>query len=126
ASYFQDFGGSGENYSLFQHAAEYVVTEIMLGASLRDGYEFLRELGFNEQLAWTRAGRHKFGFIDTSDLGDILKPAMYFTHEQTVRNLSSADRQKLLVGKINVAELLSIPEYKGRWTLETLTDVLGA
>ncbi len=126
ATYFQDYGGSEENYSIFQHAAEYAVTGVMLKGSLRKGFEFLRELGFNKQLAWTRASRHKFGFRDTQNPGDIFKPAMYFTHERVIKNLSDTERTKLLVGKIKATELDVVTGYKGRWPLEVLTAIIGA
>jgi hypothetical protein len=128
ASYMQDYGGSEPNNSLYQHAAEYVVTDVCRKGSLRDGVEYLISIGFPEKLAWQRAVRHKFGFVDTSRPGDIMKPAMYFANSQKIKALSDDEKMRLMVGKISIEELPAYPEYRGRFSQEELTEFfnLGA
>ena len=71
------------------------------------------ELGFSKELAWQRSVRHKFGFTDTKKPGDIMKPAMYFYHEQKIKALTDDERWRLFMGKIRIEELKDYPEYKG-------------
>lgn len=118
----QDYALGTRQSSLFQHAVEYAATEIGLHGSLRDVYDFMRECGFSALLAWQRAARHKFGWIDTRRPGDLMKPAMYFFHEQQVLKLSVAERYRLFTGKIRLDELSIYPEYRGRVSLQTLRD----
>lgn len=125
ATFMQDHGGAELNYSFFQHAAEYVVTKTCLEGSLRDAVTHLISLGFPQKLAWQRAVRHKFGFIDSSRPGDIMKPAMYFAHSQKIGQLSPANRLKLFMGKIALNELDSFPEYQGLWTREQLNQIFN-
>jgi hypothetical protein len=113
ASFWQDYGGSERNYSGFQHAAEYQVTAVMLEGSLRDGYDYLRNLGFDRDLAYLRAARHKYGFIETRKPGDIMKPAMYFAWIQKIRRLTDDQRLRLMVGKIRLEDLPQQPYYRG-------------
>ncbi len=120
ATYCQDYTGENGSASLFQHAAEYSATEVALKGSLRDTIEYLREIGFSKELAWQRAVRHKFGWIDTSRPGDIMKPSMYFYHEQIIEQLNSEERYRLFVGKINLDELNEYPSYDGIIPLEKL------
>lgn len=113
AAYMQDYYGNNGEGSLYQHAAEYAATEIGLKGSLRDIYDFFMELGFSKELAWQRSVRHKFGFTDTKKPGDIMKPAMYFYHEQKIKALTDDERWRLFMGKIRIEELKDYPEYKG-------------
>lgn len=113
ASFMQDFHSRGENYSLFQHAAEYRASSIGLSGSLRDIVDFFISIGFTKTLAWQRAVRHKFGFVDTEKPGDIMKPAMYFYNEMKIKKLTTEEIIRLFVGKICVDDLPAIREYKG-------------
>lgn len=120
ACYFQDTYGDRGNSSLFQHAAEYLVTEVCLDGSLRDAVEFLQELGFSKELAWQRASRHKFGFHDTSLPGDIMKPSMYFYNEFRVQQLTDDERYRLLSGKLHYDSLKDVSAYKGKFSRDKL------
>ncbi len=122
ATYFQDYTGKFGEASLFQHAAEYAVTEVGVKFSFREMFNYLVDIGFNEELAWQRAIRHKFGFIDTSKPGDIMKPSMYFYHQQKIKSLSDDEKLRLLVGKISLADLNNFPEYRGKISKEKLVD----
>jgi len=120
ATYCQDYAGENGHSSLFQHAAEYAMTEVSLNGSLRDVTDYLENIGFSKELAWQRAIRHKFGFIDTSNPGDIMKPSMYFYHEQRIKILSREEKYKLFIGKIAKDQLDSYPEYMGLIPLNKL------
>ena len=74
------------------------------------------------ELSWKRASRHKFGFVDTSLAGDILKPAMYYANSAKIDNLTTNERLRLFVGKINLHQLNEYSEYIGRWPAQTLQD----
>lgn len=125
AALMQDMGGKEVNNSRFQHAAEYTVTEVCRNGSLREAIEYLKSIGFPQKLAWQRAVRHKYGFMDTSCRGDIMKPAMYFAHSQKINDLSKEDRLKLFVGKIAIDDLSLYPEYRGIWSREKLSQVFN-
>lgn len=120
ASWCQDH--ANDDNGMAQHAMEYLVTEVALNGSLRDIYNSLRDLGMSSELAWKRACRHKFGFVDTSQTGDILKPAMYFANELKVDKLTTNERVKLFIGKINQDELIDYPNYRGLWPAEQLIN----
>lgn len=122
ATYFHDFGSELGELSMFQHASEYVITDIALSRSLREMIEFLIEIGSSKENAWKRAVRHKFGFIDTRQAGDIMKPSMYFFHQQKIANLTDDERLRLLVGKIPLDDLRHYPTYFGRIPLQTLKE----
>lgn len=122
ATYCQDYAGKGGHVSLFQHAAEYAVTTVGLRSSLADMIDYLQDLGFSKELAWQRAIRHKFGWIDTAQPGDIMKPSMYFYHQEIIKRLTDAERYRLFVGKISVDELDQYPTYKGIIPLEKLQE----
>lgn len=122
AAYCQDYAGLNGRSSLFQHAAEYAVTQVGLEGSLRDVIEFLESVGFSKELAWQRAVRHKFGFVDTSQPGDIMKPSMYFYHEQIIKQLSADEKYRLFVGKISVNQLKLFTSYRGLIPLEKLKE----
>jgi hypothetical protein len=109
----QDTYGECGDASLFQHATEYTATEIGLKSSLRQMIEYFCDIGFTKELAWQRAIRHKFGFVDTSQSGDIMKPSMYFYTEQKLKNLQMNDLLKLFVGKISLKEIHTIKKYSG-------------
>ena len=120
ASWCQD--NTNDDNGLAQHAMEYVATSVGLdGGSLRDIYDCFREYGASDELAWKRASRHKFGFIDTSVGGDIVKPAMYYANELKVGELSASEKLRLFVGKISLGELSTYPEYLGRWSGDQIT-----
>jgi len=120
ASFMQDYGGHEPNHSRFQHAAEYAVTDVCRNGSLRDAVEYLVSIGFPTKLAWQRAVRHKFGFMNTARPGDIMKPAMYFAYEQQIKQLSDDEQFRLFVGKISLSDLPMYPAYTGRWSKEEL------
>ncbi len=122
ASSLQDYGDSTGAASLYQHAAEYVVTKVCLQGSMRDAYDFFIGLGFSADLAWQRAIRHKFGMTDTSLPGDNMKPSMYFYWEQKIKVLRDDEKLRLFVGKISVEELESYPEYNGKISIEKLRE----
>lgn len=114
AAYYQAYTGKNGQSSLFQEAAEFAMTEISLKKSLRETILFLQNIGFSPELAWQRAIRHKFGFIDSSQPGDIMKPSMYFYHQQLVKNLTAEERYRLFCGKISLKELKDYPQYQGK------------
>jgi hypothetical protein len=105
-----------------QHAIEYVASAAGLKGSLRDVYDCMRELGMSVDLAWKRACRHKFGFVNTGEPGDILKPAMYFANEEKVSQLSASEKLRLFIGKISLDELEGHPRYYGRWDEDVITQ----
>lgn len=124
ATLMHDTGKNGYA-SRFQHAAEYIASRIGMEGSLRDIYEYFLSIGFNNDLAWERAVRHKFGFIKTREGGDILKPAMYFAHSQVIQKLSSAELLRLFVGKISLSDLIYHKEYRGSIEKDKLIQFYG-
>lgn len=118
ASWCQDHTNSDNG--LAQHAMEYVASSVGLQGSLRDIYDAMCDFGMESELAWKRASRHKFGFVDTSLPGDILKPAMYFDNEMKVDRLSTDEKLRLFVGKIHQEELGDHPTYTGLWSAEQI------
>lgn len=122
ASYMQDYYGERGDASLFQHAAEYNASLVGLNGSLRDIFDYFRSLGFNKKIAWQRAARHKFGFIDTGKPGDIIKPAMYFHHEQKIKELPEERRWILFSGKESMKRLGRLAEYRGIIPLPKLKE----
>jgi len=119
ATLMSDTGGNG-HAAEFQHAAEYISSKIGLDGSLRDIFNYLKSIGFNDDLAWQRASRHKFGFIDTGKPGDILKPAIYFSNAEKLKKLTKDEIIRLFIGRISASELDNYPEYKGRIVLNKL------
>ncbi len=107
---------------LAQHAAEYVGSAIGMNGTLRNIYDYMVDIGMSKELAWKRAARHKFGFIDTKESGDIMKPAMYYAGETKVANLSRDEKLRLFVGKIGFADLPRYPAYTGRWSGDELVS----
>jgi len=122
ACYLQDTHGEHGDLSIYQHAAEYAATAISLTGSLRDVIEYFMSIGFGAELAWQRAIRHKFGFKDTSLPGDIMKPAMYFCHENKIVDLSADEILKLFVGKIAISDLPNIEKYSGKFSKQQIQD----
>lgn len=122
ASFVQDYKKGKPTSSLFQHAAEYAATEVALKGSFRDVFEYLKSIGFDDDNAWKRGIRHKYGFIDTSLPGDIVKPSMYFYNEEKIRNLKTENIQALFVGKITIDEINSYRPYKGKFELDIMTS----
>lgn len=118
ASWCQD--NTNDDNGAAQHAMEYVASSVGLKGSLRDIYDFLCDLGMSRELAWKRASRHKFGFVDTSLPGDILKPAMYYANEIKVAKLTTDEKLRLFVGKIATDELPAHPTYTGLWPAEEI------
>lgn len=119
ASWCQD-NASVEDRSHQQHTIEYVASAIGLNGSLRDIYNSMIDFGMSKELAWKRASRHKFGFVDTSKSGDILKPAMYFANEEKIETLTTDEKLRLFVGKISLADLPANPTYQGKWEANQL------
>ncbi len=122
ATYFQDYIGEDGNSSLFQHASEYVMTEISLSGSLQNVVAFLQTVGFSKELAWQRAIRHKFGIKDTSKPGDNMKPSMYYYWQQKIKSISDSEKLRLLSGKVRLDELNKYPEYSGAIPIEKLIE----
>lgn len=119
ATYLQDLV-TKDNYSLYQHSAEYVASKIGIDSSLREVYNYFISLGFEPELAWHRSSRHKFGFVDTSKPGDILKPAMYFSQAQKIAKLNPDEILKLFVGKISLKDSENYERYYGRFDYDVL------
>jgi len=120
ASWCQD--NTNDDNGEAQHAIEYVASSVGLKGSLRDIYNCMRELGMSDQLAWKRASRHKFGFVDTAQSGDILKPAMYYANEIKIAKLSTSEKLRLFVGKIALSDLSHHTQYTGLWSAEQLIN----
>lgn len=120
ASWCQD--NTNDDNGLAQHAMEYVASSVGIKGSLRGVFDCLRDLGMTKELAWKRACRHKFGFVDTKSPGDILKPAMYYQNEIKVGQLSPTEKLRLFVGKISLNELKEYQTYSGIWSATQLTD----
>lgn len=118
ASWCQDH--TNDDLSQVQHAMEYIGSAVGIGSSLRDIYDCFVAMGMSMDLAWKRASRHKFGFVDTEKPGDILKPAIYFANSQKIDTLTSNERLRLFVGKINQQDLIEFPSYKGIWAGEKI------
>lgn len=114
ASWCQDNANDDNGFA--QHAIEYVASSVGVNGSLHDIYNCMCDLGMSKDLAWKRAIRHKFGFVNTSKPGDILKPAMYFANEEKIAKLSTDEKLRLFIGKINIDELADHPVYKGFWS----------
>jgi hypothetical protein len=125
SSFMQDYFGNEPNFSLFQHASEYMACIIGVDGSLRDIFDYFISLGYEKNFAWKRAIRHKFGFIDTKTKGDIMKPGMYFHNEQKIRKLEFSDWIKLFNGKISLDNLNSHVDYTGVVSLEKLKEFYG-
>ena len=121
ATYLQDLVIK-DNHSKYQHAAEYMASKVGMTSSLRDVYDYFVSLDFEPELAWQRSARHKFGFVDTSMPGDILKPAMYFSHSQNIAKLSQEEILRLFVGKISLKELERYDKYYGRFDQNVLKN----
>lgn len=120
AAWCQD--NTNDDNGLAQHAMEYVASSMGIKGSLRDVFDCLCDLGMSKELAWKRACRHKFGFVDTKSPGDILKPAMYYQNEIKVGQLSPTEKLRLFVGKISLNELKEYHTYSGIWSATQLTD----
>lgn len=118
ASYVSDFL-CNETGALYQHAVQYLATELSLRASFREVYNFYLDHGFSQSLAWQRTLKNKQGFCDTSKPGDFMKLAMYFYHELEVQKLSLEQIIRLFVGKISIQDLAQYPQYRG-WLGEAL------
>jgi len=123
ASWCQD--NTNDDNGAAQHAIEYVGSSVGLSGSLRDIFDCMCDLGMSPDLAWKRASRHKFGFVDTSIPGDILKPAMYYANEIKISKLTSDEKMRLFVGKISLNDLTSYPDYNGLWTSTQLKQYFG-
>lgn len=120
ASWCQD--NTNNDNGAAQHAIEYVASAVGLTGSLRDIYNCMCELGMSNDLAWKRAIRHKFGFVDTSLPGDIIKPAMYFANEEIISNLSTDEKIRLFIGKIALSEISNYPIYTGIWPANKVVE----
>ena len=120
ASWCQDNANDDNGHA--QHAIEYVASSVGITGSLRDIYNCMCELGMDPELSWKRATRHKFGFVDTSKPGDILKPAMYYANEEKIAKLSTDEKLRLFVGKIALSDLSNYPVYTGLWPGQKIVD----
>jgi hypothetical protein len=121
ATYLQDLVIT-DNHSKYQHSAEYMASRVGVKSSFRDVYDYFISLGFEAELAWQRTCRHKFGFVDTSKPGDILKPAMYFSHAQNIAKLDQEEILRLFVGKIARNDLNKYKSYYGRFEKDILKN----
>lgn len=121
ATYVQDYTPELKS-SLFQHAAEYEASRVGVQGSLRDIFDHFISLGFDKDLAWQRAARHKFGFKDTKSPGDIIKPAMYYFNARRILKLDPNQIVKLFIGKIGIDQALEQKEYKGRFKKDKICD----
>lgn len=99
--------------SSFQHALEFLAAELSVKASFKDVFDFLVSKGADEESAWLRGIRQKFGMKDTSKPGGLMKSGMYFYHEQLLRELSKDEIVRLFVGKIPTHQLGKYPKYTG-------------
>ena len=120
ASWCQD--NANDDNGLAQHGIEYVASAVGVNGSLRDVYNVMRELGMSSDLAWKRASRHKFGFINTQMPGDILKPAMYYANEEKVAALNTEEKLRLFVGKISISDLFNYQDYEGMWSQKLIKE----
>ncbi len=122
ASFIGDYHSTNGEGSYYQHCIEYLATAIALQHSLRKVFEFMKSKGFSDELAWQKAIRHKFGFVNTELPGDIMKPAMYFYHENKIKNLDSEQILRLFMGKISLPSLLNYKGYTGQISKEKLIE----
>lgn len=122
AAYCQDHVLGVVDNGLAQHALEYIGTSVGMEGNLRDIYNVMRDGGMSADLAWKRASRHKFGFVDTREPGDFIKPAMYYFNELKVGGLNTDEKLRLFVGKIALSELSQYPIYHGIWDSDKLID----
>jgi len=113
ASWCQD--NTNDDNGFTQHAIEYVASSVGIKGSLRDIFDTMCDFGMSAELAWKRASRHKFGFVDTSIPGDIIKPALYYANEIKVDKLTTDEKLRLFVGKISMDDLGNYPDYIGLW-----------
>lgn len=98
------YSGDGEG-SLFQHALEYLGAYKSLNSSFREIYDFFREHGLNEDVAWQRGIRQKFGLQDTAQHGGLCKSGMYFYHQQVLSLLPQEELLNLFAGKIRADQI---------------------
>jgi len=112
ATYVQDYTPQIKP-SLFQHAAEYEASRVGVQGSLRDIFDHFIDLGFDKDLAWQRAARHKFGFKVTKVPGDIIKPAMYYFNARRILKLDPDQIVKLFMGKVGIDRALQEKKYIG-------------
>jgi hypothetical protein len=113
---------TNNDLSQVQHAMEYVGSAVGIGSGLREIYDCFCAMGMSKELAWKRAARHKFGFVDTSIPGDILKPAMYFANAEKVDKLSQDEKLRLFIGKINMDEFQVHQAYQGVWNSDKIKN----
>lgn len=120
ASYISDYQTDDGALALYQHAVQYLATEISLRSTFRDTYNLYRDYGFPKNLAWQRALKNKQGLVNTAEPGDTMKLAMYFYHEQEMRQLEKSEIIRLMIGKISKNQLDDYPVYKGHFDEKVL------
>ena len=112
--------------SAFQHALEYLASYIARDAGFREVYQFFLDHGCDEENAWLRSIRQKFGLRNTSLPGSLMKSGMYFYHEQLLRELDKSELIRLFVGKIPLAQLPKYPDYMGELSEEVIEAFLDS
>jgi hypothetical protein len=115
----------GPTPSAFQHAIEYLAAHYSRTHGFREVYEFLRDHGCDAENAWLRGIRQKFGLIDTSRPGGLMKSAMYFYHERLLSELSQDELIRLFIAKIPANKLPDYPHFEGIVPLEKLQHLLN-
>lgn len=124
ACYIQDNLQRG-TASSFQHALEYNASQLIRTAGFREIYDFLREHGCNSENAWLRGILQKFGMVDTSQPGSLIKSVMYFYHDQLVSQLSKTELLRLFVGKPSQTQLPNYSSYSGQIPQEKIEALLA-
>ncbi|OGY86395.1 MAG: hypothetical protein A2233_00565 [Candidatus Kerfeldbacteria bacterium RIFOXYA2_FULL_38_24] len=116
-----EHSGNGAG-SPFQHALEYLGAHMSLTHGFRDIYDFFRTHGLNEDVAWQRAIRQKFGLQDTQQPGGLCKSGMYFYHEQLLSSFSKEQLLNLFVGKIRADQIEDYAVTTSKISNETLSS----
>ncbi|HSE29202.1 MAG TPA: hypothetical protein VLA77_01290 [Candidatus Saccharimonadales bacterium] len=111
--------------SSFQHALEFLAADLSSKASFKEVFDFLVSMGADEESAWLRGIRQKFGVKDTSKPGSLMKSGMYFYHERLLSELSKQELARLFVGKIPQHHLSNYPKYSGVVPEEKILELLG-
>lgn len=124
ACFVQDAAANDTSGSVFQHALEYLGAYMSINHGFRDIYHFFREHGMDADVAWQRAIRQKYGIIDTSQPGGLMKSGMYFFHAQKMRKLSQDELLRLFVGKIRLDQLAEHKKYIGAIPENDLKNIL--
>lgn len=116
------YSGEGQG-SLFQHAVEYLAAYRSQFMGFREVYNFLLECGYSQEMAWERGIRQKYGIQDTGTQGSLLKSAMYFYHEQLLKEYSINKIFCLLNGKISIDSIANYLEYNGIIPIDKIKSI---